>query len=100
MPLPMSLAAFRIFVPGSVLARKAIDQDIIPTIAVEIVGESYESVGIGVVHSQAAFETGNGLFRAIAFLQLKSRVGAIDFMARLEFRPFIPEGAGDDVHPS
>src|SRR6266850_5604398 len=50
MPLPMSLAAFRIFIPGCVLAWKSIDENVVPAIAVEIIGEDDKCFGIGIVH--------------------------------------------------
>src|SRR5258708_2818668 len=49
------------------------------------------------MHSEAAFVSGYGFFRAVRLLEFEARVGGEDFVALLEFRALIPKRTRDDV---
>src|SRR5258706_3326431 len=98
MPLPMAFAAFGIFIPGSVLAGKTIDQNVRPAVVVEVIDKREKVVRIRVVDAERGFEGGDLLLGAIGFLVFERCVGGIILMAFFEIRPLIPVGAGHDVH--
>ena len=98
MPLPVSFASFRIFIPGGVLSGETVDQNVRPAVIIEIIGEDEKSFRIGVVDAKPPFEARDGLFGGITFFQLESRVGRRELMSFLEIGPFVPEGAGDNVY--
>ncbi len=100
MPLPMALAALGVFVPRDFLARVPIDEHVGPAVSIDIVGESQEAVGVGVVGAQGAFEAGDGLGGAVRAGAFEAGIGGPDLVPLLEIRPFIPEGAGNHVHIS
>src|SRR5438552_2984117 len=58
-PLPMTLAAFGVFVPGSFLAGKSVDQNIGPSIRIEIIRERKKTFRVGIVRARRSLETRN-----------------------------------------
>src|SRR2546421_11966662 len=70
-PLPMAFTGFGVFVPGGFFAGEAIDDNVGPAILIEVVGEEEEAVGVGIVHTQAAFEARNGFFGAVGFFSFE-----------------------------
>src|SRR5690349_11241067 len=72
--LPVTFAALWIFVPSDFLAGKAIDDDVRPTILIKVIGEEEKAVGIGIVHAEAPFETGDGFFGAVRFFMFEGGV--------------------------
>src|SRR5439155_5279661 len=96
--LPMAVAALGILVPSGNFTGKPEDENVVPAVLVEIVGEGEEIVGVSVIAAECAFEALDGLLLAVGVLLLESLCGGIIFVAYLEVRPFIPVGAGDDVH--
>src|SRR5207244_8816732 len=95
-----ALAAFGIFIPGGDVAGKSDDQNVVPTVLVEIVGEGEKVVRVSVVRAQRAFEALNGLLAAVGLLLFKSLCCRVIFVAVLEVRPFVPIGTRNDVHPA
>src|SRR5207247_3715271 len=96
--LPMAFAALRVFVPGSILAGKTINQNICPSILIEIVGESEKVFRISVVRPEPSFVTRNDYFGPIALLALEGGIGGIELMTLFEVRSLVPEGTGNDIH--
>src|SRR3954470_19865405 len=58
---------FRVLVPRSVLARKPVNDDVIPSVSVDVGSEREEIVRVCIVLAQSTFETGNLFLRAIGF---------------------------------
>ena len=76
MPPPVSRGLLRVFVPPDLLARPAALQNVVQTIAVEIMDKRQKVVGV-----------------AFGF----ERLGRIDGRASFELRTGVPEGAGNDI---
>ena len=95
--LPVAVAAFRILIPCREFARKSEDQNVVPTVLVEIVSEGEKVVRIRVVDAQRAFEAFDGLLLAFGRFFVERLRRGIIFVALLEIRSFIPIGTGDDV---
>ena len=96
--LPVALAAFWIFVPGRDFSGKTEDQNVVPPVLVEVVGEGEEIVRVSVVGAEGAFESFDGRLLAVRVLFLERLRGGIVFVAFLEVRSLIPIRARDDVH--
>src|SRR6266704_6379673 len=93
----MTLASARIFVPRSFFAREGVDHNVGPTVAIKIVGEREEIIGVSVIDAERAFEAREVFFGAISFLAFESRIGGIELVAVGEAGSFIPIRTGDDV---
>src|SRR6266480_2358886 len=93
----MALAAFGIFIPNGRFAWETEDQNVVPTVLVEIVSESEKVVRIRVVDAQRAFEAFDGLLFAFGRFFVERLRRGIIFVALLEIRSLIPIRAGDDV---
>src|ERR1043165_1669580 len=91
------LFALGVFVPGGVLAGKAVNENIIPAVFVEIEGKGEKVVRVSVVAAQCAFKTGDGLFGPICLFNFKFLIRGVVLMADLKIRAFPPVGAGDHV---
>src|SRR6266567_6672328 len=100
MALPMSFAAFGVFIPSRLLAWEPIDQNIHPAIAIEVIDKTEEVVRVHIVGPQSAFEACYGFLRAVGFLASKSGIGGIKLVAFLELGAFIPVGTANNVHLS
>src|SRR6266568_7755242 len=100
MALPMSVAAFGVFIPSRLLAWEPIDQNIHPAIAVEVIDKTEEVVRVHIVGPKSAFEARYGFFDAVGFLASKSGIGGIKLVAFLELGAFIPVGTANNVHLS
>ena len=94
----MFFAPLGVLVPGRLLPREAINQDVGPTVAVEIVSEHQEALGVGVVGPQPALESGNGFFGTVSPLSLEAGIRGSILMPLLESRSLIPKRARDYVH--
>jgi hypothetical protein len=97
MLLPVAFAALRIFVPGGDFTGETENQYVVPAVLVEIVGECEKVVRVGIVGAKGPFETLEGFFRAIGFLQFERLRGRIVFVALPKVRPLPPIGTGNDV---
>src|SRR5256885_13947715 len=101
MPGPV-FRAFRvlpgILEPGSVRAGKAINQNVIPAVLVEVVSESEKVVRIGVIFAERALESRDGLFGSVLLLEFERFGGRVILMAHFEVGPLPPIRTGDDVH--
>src|SRR6266478_3153584 len=98
MLLPMSFAALGVFIPGGLFSRKAVNQNISPAVAIEIIGEHEEAFRIGVVCTQTAFKAGNCFFSAIYLLTFESGIGGGILVPLFEVRPFVPKGTRHNIH--
>ena len=83
----MALAALRVFVPSDFLAGKPIHKHVGPAVSIDIVSESQEAVGVGVVGAQGAFEAGDGFDGAVRASPFKAGVGGPDLCRRLKSGP-------------
>ena len=90
MLLPMAFAAARIFIPGSILAGETVNQNVVPAVAIEIISEGKEVVGIRIVKAVSAFETGKILFSAVRFFAFETGVSGIILVTAGEVGAFIP----------
>src|SRR5437660_9862276 len=81
--LPVLVLALGVFVPGGVFAGEADDEDVSPAVAVEVVGEGEEILGIPV----RIVGLGHEIFASVLVFFASGEVGA-----------FVPVGADDDVH--
>src|SRR5678809_222876 len=93
----MPFAALGVFKPGSVLAGKADDENVVPAILVEVIGPGKEVVGVSVLGAERAFKSrhldgGHG-----TQLQIESRLRWIILVTFLEIGSFPPPGTRDDV---
>src|SRR5215471_6522168 len=75
---PQGISALGILVPGGIGARKINDQDVRPSIVVEVINKCQEIIGV-------------------AHLRIKSN-GIVVCKFLLKSRPGIPIGSGDDIH--
>src|SRR5262245_42187300 len=97
MACPLAVRRFRILKPTGVLARKSDNEDVIPTVLVEIKSPSQKIIRILVLSAQRPFKPRHGHARHRAELQLECRGGGIIFMALFEIRPFPPPWPRDEV---
>lgn len=102
--VPVAGFALRVLEPPRLEAGKAQHDDVGPAVAVQVMGEGEEVVGVGVVRAQPAFEARHllvlpvgGLAREGRFARRRSARGGRVFVARFEIRAGIPIGAGDHV---
>ena len=93
----MTLASFGVFVPSCFLSGEANDQNIVPTIPVEILDERKKVIRVLIVDTQSPFESRNLFTAPIRHLALESNRCRIIFMSLFEIRPFIPVRTGDEV---
>src|SRR6185369_17531422 len=56
MLLPMTLATARIFIPGSFFAGETVNHNVRPTVAIKIVRERKEIIGVSVSNSERGVE--------------------------------------------
>src|SRR5256885_13196726 len=96
----MPFLAPGILIPGGLFARETDDQNVIPSVFVEVISIGEEIVRVFILRSQGALEAFDFFFCAIRFLASKRYCGTVEFVALLEIRPLIPIGAGDDIHCS
>src|SRR3954462_2872885 len=59
MPAPVSVPAFRILVPGGVLAWKSNDQNVVPPVAIEVMAPGEEVLRVLILPSQGALKSGH-----------------------------------------
>ena len=97
MALPMGGDAFAwVLEPPGILARETQDQNVGPTVAVDV-GRMSEEIGtVFVLIAQPAFVTAEGHLGPVS-LALGNVVGRSVFVAHLEGGAFIPEWAGDHI---
>src|SRR3954470_24897927 len=92
--------AFGILIPGCVQARETVNDNVVPPIFVQIVGESEKVIRVGVRFAQSAFKSRDGFFGAVLLLELESLFGGVIFVTLFERGAFPPVRTGNHVHLS
>src|SRR5262249_28128293 len=98
MLLPGPIDPFGIFKPGGLFAGKSNDQDVVPAILVEVDAKSEKVIRIGIVDTQRAFESFDGLFASIGLFVFEGPRRRIIFVTLFKIGSFVPIRAGNDVH--
>ena len=104
--LPQTACTLGILIPIRRRARETENQNVIPAIAVEVVGEREEIIRVGVLLAETAVKARHRHFRHRPELQLERRgatgrlalIRHVIFVTLLEVRSLEPEWPGHHVH--
>src|SRR5579862_3168975 len=98
MALPVSVRSFGVLVPDCLLSWKTVNHNIGPAIPVKIIGICQETLRVGIVDAERAFEARDYLLCPVGLLAFETRVSRPNLMALLKIRSFIPKRTGHHIH--